>query len=463
LQGTTSDPLTRTTQGTSIVTWTFTDAVGNTSTQTQKIVVKDNQIPIIYSNGNKNLITDLNACGATVVVSASVTDNCSVGSSIGVRSDSLALTALYPVGTTTITWNVIDANGNAATPVVQTVIVTNNAPAITSITPSNISLSPIALGTSASLNFVYADNNVTSAVINWDDATSITVTNPANIFTLSHTYATPGVYTVTLVLTDACGITTSSKYDYIVVYDPNGGFVTGGGWINSPPGAWVGNPTLIGKANFGFVAKYKKGSTVPDGNTEFQFKEGNLNFNSSSYDDMRLVISGTKANYKGVGKINGSGNYGFLVSAIDGGAGADKFRIKIWNKDNGNAVVYDNNMGNDENDLPTTVLGGGSIVIHEVKKNAKIKVELVEKTTELVPFNVMAYPNPSSQYFTIEMKGNSNEKVEVVVYDVLGRMVKHIEKSDGQEIKLGEEFPSGAYIAIINQGINQKTIRLIKE
>jgi hypothetical protein len=75
----------------------------------------------------------------------------------------------------------------------------------------------------------------------------------------------------------------------------------------------------------------------------------------------------------------------------------------------------------------------------------------------------MAYPNPSSQYFIIEMKGNSNEKVEVVVYDVLGRMVKHIENSDGQEIKLGEEFPSGAYIAIINQGINQKTIRLIKE
>jgi hypothetical protein len=55
------------------------------------------------------------------------------------------------------------------------------------------------------------------------------------------------------------------------------------------------NTSLRGKANFGFVAKYKKGATVPDGNTQFQFKAGDLNFHSNSYE--WLVVAGNKAQY----------------------------------------------------------------------------------------------------------------------------------------------------------------------
>ncbi len=58
-------------------------------------------------------------------------------------------------------------------------------------------------------------------------------------------------------------------YNYAVVYDPIGGFVTGGGYIMSPAGAYVQDPAATGKANFGFVSKYKKGATVPSGSTEF--------------------------------------------------------------------------------------------------------------------------------------------------------------------------------------------------
>ncbi len=118
----------------------------------------------------------------------------------------------------------------------------------------------------------------------------------------------------------------------MVVYDPAAGFVTGGGWINSPAGAYAADPTLTGKANFGFVSKYQKGATVPTGKTEFQFKAGGLNFQSTSYD--WLVVAGAKAQYKGTGTVNGVGGYGFMLTAIDGqqpgGGGVDKFRIKIW-------------------------------------------------------------------------------------------------------------------------------------
>jgi len=147
---------------------------------------------------------------------------------------------------------------------------------------------------------------------------------------------------------------------------PNGGFVTGGGWINSPPGAYLADPTVTGKATFGFVAKYKKGSQTPDGNTEFQFHAGDLKFKSSSYDFGSLVVAGMKALYKGSGTINGAGDYAFRVWAIDGkdASQPDRFRIKIWNK-TGGTVVYDNQTGGADDADPTTELGGGNITIHK--------------------------------------------------------------------------------------------------
>jgi hypothetical protein len=155
----------------------------------------------------------------------------------------------------------------------------------------------------------------------------------------------------------------------IVFYDPSAGFVTGGGWINSPAGAYVAGPSLAGKATFGFVSKYKKGATVPEGNTEFQFHAGGLNFKSTSY--QWLVVSGAKAQYKGYGTINGVSGYSFMLSAIDGqisgGGGIDKFRMKIWKTATGE-IVYDNQVGAlDTTDTadPTTAIAGGSIVIHK--------------------------------------------------------------------------------------------------
>jgi len=177
---------------------------------------------------------------------------------------------------------------------------------------------------------------------------------------------TPGGYDACVRGTDSGGNAGEFTCSLLVVYNPDGGFVTGGGWINSPEGASTAFPLAVGKANFGFVSKYQRGATTPTGQTEFQFKAGNLNFHSSSYD--WLVVAGARAQYKGTGKINGAGNYGFLLTAIDGqlpgGGGVDRFRIKIWDKNKAEAIVYDNQMGAADNAAPTTALGGGSIVIH---------------------------------------------------------------------------------------------------
>jgi len=111
---------------------------------------------------------------------------------------------------------------------------------------------------------------------------------------------------------------------------------------------------LAGKANFGFNAKYKKGDIAPTGQTEFQFRAGDLNFHSIGYD--WLFIETSKARLKGTGEINGADEYQFMIWVSD--SDPDTFRVKIWQEDDlGNEIVaYDTGF-----EQP---LGGGSIVIH---------------------------------------------------------------------------------------------------
>jgi len=122
----------------------------------------------------------------------------------------------------------------------------------------------------------------------------------------------------------------------------------------------------FGKGTFGFVAKYKKGADVPEGETEFRFRAGDLSFHSTEY--QWLVIAGPHAKFKGRGEINGEGDYGFMVTATDGdvqgGDGVDTFRIKITD---GDSVVYDNKMGEPDDSNAGTEIGGGSIVVHKEK------------------------------------------------------------------------------------------------
>jgi hypothetical protein len=65
-------------------------------------------------------------------------------------------------------------------------------------------------------------------------------------------------------------------------------------------------------------------------------------------------------------QINGQPGYTFMLTAVDGnllgGTSPDLFRLKIWGS---GGVIYDNNIGADDNSDPTTALGGGSIIIHK--------------------------------------------------------------------------------------------------
>jgi PKD repeat protein len=253
-----------------------------------------------------------------------------------------------------------------------TVSVENVAPIVTSIVlPS----APVAVNAPITLSATFTDLGTGDTHTGTFElgAGGMVVPGSVSSGSLSATvsFAQAGVYTIVARVTDDDGGvgTRSSAIDvtaFVVVYDPSGSFVTGGGWISSLAGAYAADPTLSGKASFGFVSKYKPGASTPSGDTEFQFKAGALSFKSTSYE--WLVVSGSQARYKGEGTVNGGGRYSFMLTAVDGdrqgGGDIDRFRLKIWDVASG-AIVYDNKMGEaDESDAATS-LGGGSIVIHK--------------------------------------------------------------------------------------------------
>jgi hypothetical protein len=108
-------------------------------------------------------------------------------------------------------------------------------------------------------------------------------------------------------------------------------------------------------------------ATVPSGKTDFRFVTADLDFHSTAYD--WLVVAGMKAKFKGVGTINGAGDYGFMVTASDGNApgqiDVDRFRIQIWDRATG-VKVYDNQLGTDEMTDANDAIEGGAIEIHKV-------------------------------------------------------------------------------------------------
>ncbi len=113
--GTTSDPLSYTTQGTFLVHWSFNDGNGNTSTAKQTVIVKDTIPPVAPV-----LPAVTGSCSAPVTLTApTTTDNCA-GTVTGTTTTVFPITAQ---GTTVVTWTFNDGNGNSST-ATQNVVIT---------------------------------------------------------------------------------------------------------------------------------------------------------------------------------------------------------------------------------------------------------------------------------------------------------------------------------------------------
>lgn len=262
------------------------------------------------------------------------------------------------------------AGGGAPEPASETytgtLTLTNVAPTVGPITDAPTD--PVPLNAPLALSATYTDPgslDTHTAQLQWGTAAATSCNAADGLVSGCTAPHAPGVYTVTVEVTDDDGGTgVSAPHSYIVVFDATEGHVTGGGWIHSPAGAYAADPGVAGRATMGFVSRYKENFSVPTGNVQFEVKDAGLRFKSTSHS--WLVVTGERAQLEGVGTINGEGDYVFQLTAIDGAltGGSDLFRMQIRDPDTG-AVIYDTQPGDGADAAPVTELGGGNLVVHK--------------------------------------------------------------------------------------------------
>ena len=188
-----------TTQGTTVITWTYTDVAGNTSTQTQNVIITDTTAPV-----------------ADLVALAAITDQCEVlasNVSVPTATDNCggAVTATHNVtfpittqGTTVITWTYTDVNGNTSTQTQNVIITDNTAPVADLPTLADVVMECEVLA---------SDVTIPTATDNCGGV--VTVTNDAT-FPIS----TQGITVVTWTYTDVNGNTSTQTQNIDVQPSP---------------------------------------------------------------------------------------------------------------------------------------------------------------------------------------------------------------------------------------------------
>jgi gliding motility-associated-like protein len=186
--------------GTTTVTWTVTDASGNSATSNQTVTVIDNINPTIVAPAaiSMNVTSGCNVTGLALGTPFTA-DNCSVAS---VTNNA---PTTFPIGTTTVVWTVTDGSGHTATANQLVTIVDNINPTITA--PAAVTMNVVS-GCSAT-------GVVLGTPITADNCSVASVTNNAPaIFPI-------GTTTVVWTVTDASGKTATANQLVTIVDNIN--------------------------------------------------------------------------------------------------------------------------------------------------------------------------------------------------------------------------------------------------
>jgi hypothetical protein len=214
------------------------------------------------------------------------------------------------------------------------------------------------------------------------------------------------------------------------------------GWLNSEAEFYLDNPTVAEKLFLRMNLRNNFGSI--DGAVKINLHKANLSFRSDYCE--WLLIENTFATAVGKGKVNGVGNYSFLIRAQSMNAGFEsskgKIQIVIWDIDDGERIVYDN--------LTPKNINGGAIVIKSLSGEKLV----AEKNNLLSPLEyslAQNYPNPFNPSTTINYTVPSAGNVQLKVYDIIGNEVATLvneEKEPGSyEVPFNaSQLSSGVYI-----------------
>ena len=88
-----------------------------------------------------------------------------------------------------------------------------------------------------------------------------------------------------------------------------------------------------------------------------------------------------------------------------------------------------------------------------------------KQIAENTDFSLAAYPNPSNSTFHLEVNGINDDEVSILVFDMMGRQIENkvVKSNDIENISLGQNYSTGVYNVIVSQGMNTKSVRLVKK
>lgn len=168
--------------------------------------------------------------------------------------------------------------------------------------------------------------------------------------------------------------------------------------------------------------------------------------------------------------VSPSSNTTYTVTVTDAsgctGTASKEIIVKNINCNNGKVYMchvtgnssHVNTICIDNNAVATHLAAGCSLGECVGSRNAPSTIE-----GEVKDFSIQVLPNPSKNYFTVNIKTSDASPISVRVIDVLGRVVEEKTNVTGGSLIFGNKLSAGVYTAEIMQGTNRKVIKLVKQ
>jgi len=393
--------------GTTVVTWTVTDAKNNKGYCRQNVVVTDNQNPTIVCPADRTVNANSTQCFVAGVSLGTpvVSDNC------GVTSLQTDAPVQFPVGTTVVTWTVTDFNGNKNSCAEHITVRDKTPPIIMTCAP--------AQKASLSSGCKVAVPNFVSGIVATDNCT------PANQLQINQypgagTLVGPGITPVLMTVKDASGnvriCTTSFTVSDII----------------TPAITCPGNINAAVSSG----SKCSRVLTVPNpvsgdncGIVRLTWSMTGATSGSSSSNGINYI--GTRTFNTGVTYVT------YSARDATGNQATCSFTVNIT----GNKCL--NSSSN-------------AVTVENLQANTKTQ-------NENLTLSVNINPVPTKNFFTLRLFSSSHARVQIEVYDVAGRRIEYLEGAATQTYHFGAGYAAGSYFVEIVQGTNRVTRLVAKQ
>ncbi len=421
LTATTPDPLTYTTQGTFTINWTYNDLNGNTSTQTQKVIVKDVTAPV----ADVVTLADITGvCSVTVSTKPTATDNCA-GAIVGITTDPLTYTLQ---GNYIITWTYADGNGNTSTQSQNILVKDVTAPV------ADISSLPDVTGEcTATASLPTASDNCAGSV------TGVTV-NPK-------TYTAQGNYTINWIYDDGNG-NTSTQTQNVIIKDVTSPVVDVANLVDITGVCAVtvlSTPTATdncaGKIT-GATSDALTYNTVGTHVITWTYDDGNGT--TPTTQTQKIIVSAVDTSLSITGVTITANAIGATYEWIDCGS---------------NTVI----AGETSQSFTATSSGLYALQITEngcIGRSACYNIISTGIAKAAIKYDVSVYPNPTSGLVTIDLHGIVSGKI--VVKDIVGRVLISQEIQAQQMAVDLSIFANGMFFVTIGTPSSSQLFKIIK-